>query len=80
MGIGEGKILAVGEEIEATTKKLVEGLVFDDAELISIYYGSDVEEADAQKLAEEVGASHPDCEVELNMGGQPIYYYVVSVE
>lgn len=80
MGIGEGKILSVGEEIESTTKKLVEGLVFDDAELISIYYGSDVQEADARKLAEELETIHPDCEVELNMGGQPIYYYVVSVE
>ncbi len=80
MGIGEGKILSVGEEIESTTKKLVEGLVFDDAELISIYYGSDVQEANARKLAEELETIHPDCEVELNMGGQPIYYYVVSVE
>lgn len=80
MGIGDGKILSVGEEIKSTTIKLVNGLVFDDAELISLYYGSDVDEATAGELAKALEEAHPDCEVELNMGGQPIYYYVVSVE
>ena len=80
MGIGDGKILSVGEEVESTTVKLVDGLVFDDAELISLYYGSDVDEESAGKLAMALEEAHPDCEVELNMGGQPIYYYVVSVE
>ena len=52
----------------------------EDAEVISIYFGEDVPEEEAQKLGEELEAAYPDCEVEVNMGGQPIYYYIISVE
>ena len=48
--------------------------------MISIYFGEDVPEEEAQKLGEELEAAYPDCEVEVNMGGQPIYYYIISVE
>ena len=52
----------------------------EDGEIISLYYGADTEEADAEALAEELEALYPDCEIEVNQGGQPIYYYIISVE
>ena len=52
----------------------------EDSEIISIYYGSDVTEEDAQKLADRLEEAYPDLDVEINEGGQPIYYYVISVE
>lgn len=80
MGIGDSGILAVGEDIAETTKSLIDALMDDDAELISIYYGADVSEEDAQTLADAVEEKYPDCDIELQSGGQPIYYYIVSVE
>ena len=80
MGIGDSGILAVGEEIEATTLEMFKELVDDMSEIISIYYGEEVEEAAANKLGEKVSEMFPDCDVEVHFGGQPIYYYVVSVE
>lgn len=55
-------------------------MVADESELISIYYGADIEEAEAEELAAAIKEEYPDCDVELNAGGQPIYYYVISVE
>lgn len=52
----------------------------EEAELISIYYGADVPEEEAEKFKEEVGSLYPDCDIELQYGGQPIYYYVISAE
>ena len=52
----------------------------DESEVISIYYGADTEEAEAEELATALEEAYPDCDVELNAGGQPIYYYVISVE
>ena len=80
MGIGDSGILAVGEEIEATTLEMFKELVDDMSEIISIYYGEEVEEAAANKLGEKVSEMIHDCDVEVHFGGQPIYYYVVSVE
>lgn len=80
MGIGDSGILAVGEEIEATTLEMFKELVDDMSEIISIYYGEEVEEAAANELGEKVSEMFPDCDVEVHFGGQPIYYYVVSVE
>ena len=80
MGIGDAGILAVGEELEATTLEMFKELVDDMSEIISIYYGAEVEEDVANELGEKVGALFPDCDVEEHFGGQPIYYYVVSVE
>ena len=59
---------------------MIDALVDEDAELISIYYGEDVSDEDAEALAEEVEEKYPDVDVELQSGGQPIYYYVLSVE
>lgn len=80
MGIGDGKLVAVGQEIEATSIETIRQLMFDDAEVISIYYGQDMQEAQAQALTDKVTELYPDCEVELNSGGQPTYYYIISVE
>lgn len=80
MGIGDKTILSVGQNIQDVTKDMIEQLAGDDAELISIYYGSDVTEEDANALAEAVEAVYPDVDVEVNYGGQPIYYYILSVE
>ena len=65
---------------EEVAKATVEAMMTDEAEVISIYYGADVPEEDAEKLAAAVEEKYPDCEVELSRGGQPIYYYIVSVE
>lgn len=80
MGIGDKTIISVGEEIRPTTLELIKSLANEDSELISLYYGSEVEEEDANELAEEVMELYPDLDVEVHYGGQPIYYYVLSVE
>ena len=80
MGIGDSGILAVGEDLEDTTLEMFRELVDDMSEIISIYYGEEVEEEKAQELGDKVSAMFPNCDVEVHFGGQPIYYYVVSVE
>jgi len=80
MGIGDKGMLAVGQDMETVTLDMVAEMVDDSSELISVYFGSDVEESDAEALAEKLQENYPDCDVELQMGGQPIYYYVISVE
>jgi len=80
MGIGDSGMLAVGQEIEATVLETVKRMVDEDSELISIYSGADVSEEDAEALVEKIQEEYPDCEVELNHGGQPVYYYLLSVE
>lgn len=80
MGIDDDGIQAVGKEVDDTTLELLKDMVDDDSELISVYYGQDVEEDDAQELVDMIEEMFPDCDVELQDGGQPIYYYVLSVE
>lgn len=80
MGIGDSGILAVGEGLEETTLEMFKELVDDMSEIISIYYGEEVDEAQANALGEKVAEMFPNCDVEVHFGGQPIYYYVVSVE
>ena len=80
MGIGDSGILAVGADREAVTLTTIEAMMTEDAEVISIYYGADITEENAEELAASVEEKYPDCEVELSRGGQPIYYYIVSVE
>ena len=80
MGIGDRGIETVGKEIHDTTLELLDHMVDDDSEIICLYYGEEVKEEDAQELTEEIQNKYPDCDVELQYGGQPIYYYVVSVE
>lgn len=80
MGIGDAGILSVAKDISEATMELIDTLVDEDSELISIYYGSDTAQEDAEELAEQVEEKYPDVDVELQNGGQPIYYYVLSVE
>jgi dihydroxyacetone kinase-like predicted kinase len=80
MGIGDSGILAVGTDIAATTKEMLAELVDEDSELISVYYGEDVSEEDAMQLTEELEELYPNVDIDTHLGGQPIYYYVISVE
>lgn len=80
MGIGDDGILAVGTDIHSITLDMIDSMMEEDLELISIYYGSDVEEQDAQNLKRAVSEKYAGCDVELQYGGQPIYYYVISAE
>ncbi|WP_394919531.1 DAK2 domain-containing protein [uncultured Robinsoniella sp.] len=80
MGIGDHSILAVGEKLEAVANETVELMMDDDSELISIYYGEEVTEEAANELGDKFRREYPDCDVEVYSGGQPIYYYVISVE
>ena len=80
MGIGDSGILAVGQSVEETTKEMLAQLVDEDTELISLYYGQDVQEESAENFAQEIEDSYPDVDVDVHSGGQPIYYYVLSVE
>ena len=80
MGIGDKTILSVGRDIEQTTKDMIAQMVYEDSELISVYYGEDMKEEDANALASWLEKEYPDCDIEVHFGGQPIYYYVVSVE
>lgn len=80
MGIGDHDILSVGDDIEDTSLKMIEKMVDESSEIISIYYGRDTDEQDAGDFAAKVEEKFKDLDVEMHFGGQPIYYYVVSVE
>lgn len=80
MGIGDKGILAVGKEVESVALDTISQLVDSDSEIISLYYGEETSEEQAKELAEKLEELYGDCDVEVNYGGQPIYYYVISVE
>lgn len=80
MGIGDKSILSVGTDLKATTLEMVNAMVDEDSAIVSIYFGSDSDEDSANELAAAIEEKYPDVEVEVNDGGQPIYYYVISVE
>ena len=80
MGIGDAGISAVGQSVKGTTLDMLDDLIDENSELVSIYYGEGMSEEDAQELAEAVTTSHAGIECEVNYGGQPVYYYIVSVE
>ena len=80
MGIGDKGILAVGSNKQEVAEATVKAMMSDDAEVISIYYGADTSEKAAEALGSALEEAYPDCEVEINRGGQPIYYYIISVE
>ena len=80
MGIGDAGILAVGTNMHDTTFDMLDKMMNDDLELISIYYGEEVEESDAEALKDRITEKFPQCDVELQFGGQPIYYYIISAE
>ena len=80
MGIGDSSILSVGQDLKATTLEMVDAMVDEDSAIVSIYYGTDATEEAAEELGAVIEEKYPDVEVEINAGGQPIYYYVISVE
>lgn len=80
MGLSDKGLLAVGSDIADVAFDVISECYDEDKEIISIYYGSDVTKEDAEKLSERVSEEFPDCDVSLYFGGQPIYYYIVSVE
>jgi len=80
MGIGDEGILSVGDDITATTVDMIKKMQDEDSEIVSIYYGEGVTEDEAQTLASKLSEELPDLEVEVYSGGQPVYYYIASVE
>lgn len=80
LGITEGKINAVGEDMKDVIYKVMDAMVDEDSSLITIYYGNDVSEEEALKLEEEIRERYEECDIEMHYGGQPLYYYILSVE
>ncbi len=80
MGLTDKTIVSVAANVEDATKELIENMVDEDSELITLYYGKDVKEDEAEQLADEIISAHDDIEVELQYGGQPIYSYFISIE
>jgi hypothetical protein len=80
MGIGDAGLLSVGADMEQTLLDMVDKLVDEDSGIISLYYGDEVSEEEAQGLADKLSEKYEDLEIEVNNGGQPIYYYILSVE
>ena len=80
MGIGDKSILSVGTDLMATTLEMVDQMVDEDSAIVSIYYGSDMDEEAANEVAAKIEEQYPELEVEVNDGGQPIYYYIISIE
>ena len=80
MGIGDDGIVSVGTDVKDTTVDMICSFIDENSEIISIYFGQDVTEDDAKEVSEAISEKYPDVEVDINYGGQPIYYYVVSVE
>ncbi len=80
MGIGDNGLIAVGKSLEQVAAQTLDGMFRDDCELISIYYGSDVSQEDAEAFGASMAEKYSGCDVELQYGGQPIYYYIMSVE
>ena len=80
MGMIDNKISCLGHEVADVARELMEKLVTDESELISIYYGADTSQADAQALFDEAQEKYPDCDVEVHEGGQPLYYYLIAVQ
>lgn len=80
MGLDDSTIRAVGNSVEDTAYELLVNMIDEDSELITLYYGEETSEEEAQGLASRVTESYPEVEVEVHSGNQPIYYYVISVE
>ncbi|MDO4322068.1 MAG: DAK2 domain-containing protein [Lachnospiraceae bacterium] len=80
MGVGDHAILAVGKDIDCVALDTISMMVDDETELISIYYGEDIREEEAAALKDKIEEQYGDCDIELNFGGQPIYYYIISAE
>ena len=80
MGIGDSGIMNTGAQVMATTVNLVDELLDDSSELVTLYYGKETTEDEANLIADKIMKQHPDVDVEVHYGGQPVYYYYLSVE
>ncbi|SHJ04620.1 hypothetical protein SAMN02745176_02211 [Lutispora thermophila DSM 19022] len=80
LGITDGKINAVGEDMKDVIYKVMDAMIDEDASLITVYYGNDVSEEEALKLEEDIRGRYEECDIEMHYGGQPLYYYILSVE
>lgn len=80
MGIDDDGIKEVGQDIKKVALDLLNDMTDEDSELISVYYGQDVTKEDAEQMAEKIEEKYPDCDVQLEYGGQPVYYFLMSVE
>ncbi len=80
MGIGDSSILSAGKDIDQVVKDMLREMIDEESSFICMYYGDEVSEESAEALGSYVSREYPDCEVEIQHGGQPVYYYIVSVE
>ncbi len=80
MGIGDAGILSVGPDMNDVIFNMVDEMVDDDTELISVYYGEEVNEEQAEVIRTAIATKYNSCDVELQYGGQPVYYYIISAE
>ena len=79
-GLDKGQLVTTGSDVEAVTTNLIDSMLTEDKEVVTLYYGIDVKEEDAEAYVEKLAETHPDVEFILHYGGQPLYYYVLSVE
>jgi hypothetical protein len=80
LGVGDGKIVAVGQNVEKVALEAIETLLDEEASIVTVYYGEETTVADAEALIDKISVDHDDLDIELHYGGQPLYYYVISVE
>ena len=80
MGIGDNGIISVCDSVDGAVLEMLETLVDDDSSIISLYFGAEISETDADALAKKISETYSDLDVELQFGGQPVYYYLLSVE
>ncbi|MEY8424723.1 DAK2 domain-containing protein [Lachnospiraceae bacterium 38-14] len=80
MGLGDKTILSVGRDKKQTTQEMIDAMIDDDTGIVSIYYGEEAKEEEAEELSGYITEKYPHVEVEIHEGGQPIYYYIISAE
>lgn len=80
LGIFNGKLVKSGEDLNSVTMELVDNMMDDDSELVTIFYGNGISEEEALRVENYISEKYPDCDVSVNYGGQPLYYYIISVE
>lgn len=80
LGIFNGKLVKAGEDINNVTQELIGNMIDDDSELITIFYGNGISEEDTSEIQSFISENYPDCDISVNYGGQPLYYYIISVE
>lgn len=80
LGILDGKLIKAGENIQNVTLELIDSMITEESELISLFYGKDISKEEAEKVQSFIEEKYPNCDISLNYGGQPLYYYIISVE